>query len=501
MANIVKVKSVITSEAVEYVDELIGQGAMKDVYFSPDKSYVVGFFRKKLDNASQDRLLNIATTYKEKIFNQTNGSYWKSIFCWPYDIVEKDGLWGVVTPVFSKHFFFEFGSANNDMLGIKGKEKDGKWFASASNQNRFLDKREKGDLLSYLRICLLISRGVRRLHAAGLAHSDLSYKNILIDPAGKNACIIDIDGLVVPGKYPPDVMGTPDFIAPEVMKTKHLSVTDKSRALPSIYTDRHALSVLIYMYLFFRHPLRGGKIHHEDPGKDEEMTMGSHALFIEHPEDKSNRPDLNQIKPSFLPYADTQHLPYTVAGPYLKALFDRAFLEGLHEPHKRPTADEWEQALIKTVDLLQPCKNAACNHGWFVFDNKVKPKCPYCKTSYTEALPVLNFYSSRDGKQYSDDKYRLMVYSNQYIYRWHINRLVAPNEKLKESDKQAVGYFSFFKGKWMLVNQAMEDLTDITDKSNYLPIPKGKGIELKEGQKLLLSKESGGRVVFVQMVN
>ena len=34
---------------VEFVDEIIGSGAMKDVYFSPDKSYVVGFFRTPLD--------------------------------------------------------------------------------------------------------------------------------------------------------------------------------------------------------------------------------------------------------------------------------------------------------------------------------------------------------------------------------------------------------------------------------------------------------------------
>lgn len=47
-------------------------------------------------------------------------------------------------------------------------------------------------------------------------HSDLSYKNILIDPVMGRACVIDVDGLVVPGKYPPDVVGTPDFIAPEV---------------------------------------------------------------------------------------------------------------------------------------------------------------------------------------------------------------------------------------------------------------------------------------------
>ncbi len=34
-------------KTIEYVDEIIGSGAMKDVYFSPDKSYVVCFFSKE----------------------------------------------------------------------------------------------------------------------------------------------------------------------------------------------------------------------------------------------------------------------------------------------------------------------------------------------------------------------------------------------------------------------------------------------------------------------
>ncbi|WP_318528743.1 lipopolysaccharide kinase InaA family protein, partial [Klebsiella pneumoniae] len=94
---------------------------------------------------------------------------------------------------------------NNDFLWIKGREKEGKWFASANNQNKFLDPRERGNTLNYLKVCILLTRAVRRMHAAGLCHSDLSYKNVLIDPELGHACIIDVDGLVVPGKYPPDV--------------------------------------------------------------------------------------------------------------------------------------------------------------------------------------------------------------------------------------------------------------------------------------------------------
>ena len=62
---------------VEFIDDVIGSGAMKDVYFSPDKSYVVGFFREPQDANSKDRLTNITGTYRERIFNQVGGEYWK----------------------------------------------------------------------------------------------------------------------------------------------------------------------------------------------------------------------------------------------------------------------------------------------------------------------------------------------------------------------------------------------------------------------------------------
>ena len=38
--------------------------------------------------------------------------------------------------------------------------------------------------------------------------------------------------------------------------------------------------------------------------------------------------------------------------PVLAALFNRAFMDGLHDPAQRPTANEWEQALVKTADLV-----------------------------------------------------------------------------------------------------------------------------------------------------
>ncbi|MFR1815524.1 hypothetical protein [Dysgonomonas capnocytophagoides] len=65
---------------VEFVDEIIGSGGMKDVYFSPDKSYVVGFFRDKQDFNAKDRLQTITGIYRERIFSQQGGDYWKDLF-------------------------------------------------------------------------------------------------------------------------------------------------------------------------------------------------------------------------------------------------------------------------------------------------------------------------------------------------------------------------------------------------------------------------------------
>lgn len=506
MATQVKAKTVRLNTAdgqtVEFIDEVKASGGMKDVYFSPNRDYVVAFFREKTDAALRDRIGVITGNYRDRILNQTGGDYWKNVYRWPTGMVEHNGLLGVVVPFYEPNFFFTHGSRNNDMLGIKGRDKEGKWFASANNRAKFLDPRELGDWALHLKVCIQIARAVRRMHYAGLAHSDLSYKNVLVDPSTGRACLIDLDGLVVPGKFPPDVVGTPDFIAPECVMTTHLNKNDPKRALPSIATDKYALAVLVYMYLLYRHPLRGDKVHDlVDPQRDEELSMGEKALFIEHPTDKSNRLKPANIKPTELPWKDVAKIPYTVTGPYLSELFKRSFIDGLHTPQARPTAEEWETALVKTVDLIQPCQNSQCEQKWFVFDNSTKPACPFCGTPFHGKLPILNLYSSRKAGSFHPDNHRLMVYSNQSLFQWHSSRNVVPNEKLTDGQKKRVGYFVFHNNTWYLVNENMPDLVDLTQADNRISISIGGKVELVDGQKLLLSREDGGRLVIVQMVS
>lgn len=477
------------------------RGAVKDVYFSPDRSYVVALFRDKLDDNQKERLRRITTQYLQQIKNKEAGDYFlDEVFRWPTDVVEHNGLTGIIVPTYKQKFFFKQGQETATL--IKGKEKNGKWFATAKFRNEAfplrLAKSELGNWLSYFQVCINIVRGVKKMHAMGLAHSDLSYNNVLVDPVEKAACMIDLDGLVVPGLFPAEVIGTPEFIAPEVLATRHLDKSDANRILPSRYTDLHALPILIYMFLLHRHPLKGSKVHDLDPEKDDLLSMGEKALFIEHPTDQSNRPKTNRFSKWDMPWCDLDALPYTLTGPYLTEMFNRSFIDGLHNPQERPPAESWEQALLKTVDLMQQCINPSCTQGWYVFDNSVAPKCPFCGTKHEGPLPILDFYYEFSPGVWKPDNQRLMVYNNQYLFNWHVNRNVVRNEKTAPQDKIPQGYFTFYDGRWVLVNQKLDALKDLTEGKE---VPTGTMVELTQGKKLLLSGKEGGRLALVTITN
>ncbi len=72
---------------------------------------------------------------------------------------------------------------------------------------------------------------------------------------------------------PPTVLGTPGYIAPEVVAGKKL---------PSIETDQHALAVLLYETLLQRHPLHGPKIHTTRSAEEDDLLMmGARALYMQ----------------------------------------------------------------------------------------------------------------------------------------------------------------------------------------------------------------------------
>lgn len=463
---------------VEFHDQPIGAGGEKTVFFTKDKKDVVCFFFSSLSDRQERRrrIEKILGNYNPTA-NAATADYWKTHFCWPTALLDGDGALpknflrannildpplAVIAPAYRKNFFF------TDRTGSV-REKNGKWFTSEKPRKQ-LPPEEKGNFLGYLQVCTKMARAVRRMHFAGLAHSDLSNKNVLIDPRNGDACIIDIDSLVVPGIAPPSVLGTPGYIAPEVLAGK---------ALPSIETDGHALSVLIYESLLQRHPLRGPKVHSKASAEeDEKFSMGERALFIEHPSDTSNA-----IKPPPL-------VPVGALGPYLGELLQRAFTDGLHEPKKRPSAGEWERALYRTFDLLHPSPQ---DGEWFVLAPGMPLRCPFSRRNLAQPVPFARFYSEARPGNFVHEKHSLTIYHNLPLMKWHT---IAKNMPGENADRTRQGYFSFFQGRWWLVNESGAPMQVVQGRT----VPHGEALEITGGLQLRVSMQPNGRLLVFEFL-
>lgn len=468
-------------------------GGMKKVYFTPDKKYALCFYKDP--NAGRDsnriaRIQSIIGKYNPTVLRSKGGAapdqksadYYSQLFCWPVAIIEKPSL-GILTPTYRKNFFFKSGK-------LKGKDKNGKWF---SNQKlrKFLPPKELGDWYGYFSLCMRMARALAKLHVTGLAHSDLSNNNVLVDPLTGQCSVIDIDSLVVPGRFPPDVLGTPGYIAPEVIKTRSLPPGDKNRVLPSNWTDLFALGVLVYEYLLKRHPLRGPKIHDTTSAEnDERLAMGEKALFIEDPKDRSNRPGPDKKTLGF-----QKELSVTIdqLGPFLARCFTKTFVEGLHHPKKRAVATRWLDAFVKTEDLLLKCGNSACKEKWFVFRGGGSCDCPWCGWRPSVPVPYLEFFYSPMPGQFRSENRGMVGYDGREVREWH----VFSSERLDETaDHKALARFTFHKNQWLLQNLALDSM--LSPSGN--PVAYNQYIALKDGDEILLSRSTKGRLVKVKYV-
>lgn len=457
---------------ISFEDRPLNQGGEKTVFLSSNRQLVVGFYHGRLPDRREraDRLTRILTRYNPTV--GPNGGYWHPYFCWPTGVVDGDAVppsflrayglcepaLGVVAPVYRPCFFF------HDRFGNR-QEKEVKWFTSRKAAALVPDA-ERGTLLTRLQLCTRLVRAVRRMHFAGLAHSDLSNKNVLIDPRGGDACVIDIDSLVVPGVAPPSVLGTPGYIAPEVLA---------GAATPSTATDRHALAVLLYQILLHRHPLQGRKVNStRSAEQDELLSMGARALFVEHPTDRSN-PPVSPVR-----------VPYQRLGPFLAPLVFRSFVDGLHTPGKRPDAAEWEAALYRTLQVIHPSPSGK---DWML----VAPGLPFDGLGTGERLlhPVLiaRFLRPTD-RGLSDEKQYLVLWHHLVLQTWHTRHSTLPDE---HADRRPQGYVARHDGRWWLVNTSGAPMHVIGGGA----IPHQQSVELRPGLELRTGDHADARVLQV----
>ncbi len=463
------------------------RGGMKYTYFAPDKSYVVQFFNDPHNSRNRDihrRIEAIIGKYNPTLPESAGGArgnsksiaeYFSERFCWPTAIVQYPEF-GIVCPAYPSNYFFN--ECSSSFIDLKGVDKKSNWFTSKNR--KYLEPEELGDFRMMLQLSISLARSIRRMHQAGLAHSDLSNNNVLIDPKTGRCVVIDIDSLVVPGLFPPEVVGTRGYIAPEILSTMKYPFGDSRRKLPSIYTDLHSLPVLLYEYLLFRHPLIGPKIYSKASAEEDDfLALGPMATFVENPNDTSNRPAELNVKISDL-------------GPILKSLFLRAFVDGLHDPNERPTAMEWEKGLVKTWELLHPCENPICAAKWFILYDDNNPVCPFCGHRINKKnLIRLKFKSELRGRNgHWVNAGETVVYDNMQLFPWHIYSNCFPDEK---ADKSQKAYIRKYQGQWLLINTSIKRMISPGGRL----VPAGQAVLLKNGTVFRISDESNGMLVEV----
>ena len=481
---------------VPYIDKIIASGTSKDIYLTEDKLNVVLCYRSpaiQRDKLYIDRLKSINTQFNLTVTKDKGGAArdmnealrMKEIFGWPSGITITPKL-GYLSPVFPERFWFRNDPRNLTVkdLNWEKTEKKAAWF-TLKRVWKTLARRERGDLKSSIQICLLLSHGISRLHMMGLAHSDISSNNVLIDPFPKKegygsgwpgVLIIDLDTLVIPGFYPAAVIGTKGYIAPEVLATSRLT-NIRERKMPSIGTDKHALAVMIYELLMNRHPLDGPKMRSDESEEEDEfLALGSDALFIEHPEDTSNRPKKLGFK-------------YSDLGKPVAECMEKAFITGLHSPDKRPMAIEWERAFWKTLDVLHPCSNTSCLWHWFVCENGPESKCPFCGYQAPESVPELHFYNQKGMPDRNMTK--LVCWHGRKIEHWHIEENVSPFP-YEDDCSFAEIIFDNEKKQWLIKNNRINGLSILAPYTKV--ISTGSKELLSNGMKLKLGGLSTSRI-------
>jgi DNA-binding helix-hairpin-helix protein with protein kinase domain len=383
-----------------------------------------------------------------------NQSYWQEMFCWPNGLVLYPDL-GIRMPV------------------IPATYRALCWFVFPKLVNRL--PRTQKSWHTRMLFALRLARAVGRLHKTGLAHSDLSPNNIYVDPDSGRIIIIDLDGLVVRDFVPAQVVGTPEYIAPEVLE---------GQGLPNPKTDLHALAVLVHQLLLYRHPLRGPKTFSAVAEDDERLLLGRGGIYVDHPQDKSNRPS-----ESFWPSG--------LLGETLATLFRRALVDGLRAPDVRPSASQWEEAIAHLSDRVVRCLNPRCDEQFFPISDGVKElRCLWCATPFPRGVPVLRFYRGDAwGSFRPEPDWFVAALPKRTLHRWHAETGVSPGPGV---DPGPVAMLEQEGTSWYLRNQGLVGLRVLESGAAKGQVPIGDRVLLSDGATLLLAAPPRGRAVVVQ---
>lgn len=222
----------------------------------------------------------------------------------------------------------------------------------------------------------IIAKAFGELERSNLSYCDISGNNILVQ-TGKAASIkmIDVDNIYVAGKGVAAVLGTPRYIAPEVISRQKN---------PDVLSDNYSLAVLIFELLRVGHPYISDDILDGTP-EDEEAALAGKYEYVN-----------DENSTNMLP-ADI------VLTEKLKQLFEKCFVNGKKNRIERPSAREFEFALLEASNKVIKCPSCGAWH-YPRKSGKAYEGCPWCDAT-SKLKARLNFYDVlTEGEDYRTGK-------------------------------------------------------------------------------------------------
>lgn len=288
-----------------------GQGTVYKVALD-GQEYALKWYHNGGVNSPVDFKRNLAA-------NIAKGTPGKS-FLWPLYLTEQyQGSFGYVMDLRPKEF-----SDFADILNTKDKHGNKVVFSVLHNM---------------INASINIVNCFRGLHRNGLSYQDLNDGNFFINVNNGDVLICDNDNVAPDGENS-GIGGKPGYMAPEV-------VTGKEK--PDALTDAHSLAVILFKLLIRHDPLMGTNfVNSVCITEDKELELyGTNPIFIFDPNNSLNRPA-----------AGIHNNPirlWPVYPKYIQDAFIKSFCEGMKDPSKRLTENEWQKLLVKLRDDIIIC--------------------------------------------------------------------------------------------------------------------------------------------------
>lgn len=350
-----KVKTWFTKETLTVIKK-IGEGGQGAVYLVQGETY--GLKALKWYNEAQ------ATKEQRNIIidlinvGRPDGKIGER-FVWPLDLVELDGQsrrFGYIMDIIDRKKFCSLGEV----------------WANIQPAPSFS---------TMCKISYRMAEAFRKLHLAGFCYRDISIDNMLFNSTTGDILICDNDNIGVNGETNTQILGTMEYMAPEVILGK---------AAPSTETDLHSLAVLLFQLWIWHHPFHGMMeyvIRSWDlPAKIK--VYGENPIFIFDPHN-----DQNGLPND--PEYDTARERWKLCPGSLKKLFIRAFTDGLKDPNKRVTEGEWMRLFKKLEHSIVSCPHDRAENIWDEEANALF--CWYCGKQLS--IPPRFHIDSLDGKK------------------------------------------------------------------------------------------------------